>query len=70
MAEGTVEVTAEADGDRHVVCERNQGSSGPDGNQPLGMHKPIEVSTVFMSGTGGVGNTAVAVPDRGEVWGG
>ena len=35
VAEGTMEVTAEADANGNVVCEGNQGSGGPDRDQPL-----------------------------------
>ena len=65
-----MEVASEAEANSDMVGERHERQEGLRRGDEGGVHEPIKVAAMFLSGRSGVGNSAVPVPLGGKVLGG
>ena len=67
MPQGKMEIAAEAEANSNMVGEWHERQEGLRRGEEGGVHEPIKVAAMFLSGRGCVGYATVPVPLGGKV---
>ena len=67
MSKGAVKVSTQAQGNGDMIRERHEERDGMRRGEKEGVHKPIKIAPMILSGPGGMGSAAMTMPLSSEI---